>query len=130
MSDFDTKLIEVITKLHIYAGTPFGHSDRTKLDKEIVSLIADLVSMNVEKFEEEEQTSIDELDLSVRSMNLLLRGGIKTIGDLGNASFDYISHLRNMGHLSLREIYTRLIEWKEENKRERIRNERNKSVCR
>ena len=128
MSDFDTKLIEVITKLHIYAGTPFGHSDRTKLDKEIVSLIADLVSMNVEKFKEEEQTSIDELDLSVRSMNLLLRGGIKTIGDLENATFDYILHLRNMGLKSTLEIYTKLVEWKEKNKRSSY--ERNKSVCR
>ena len=116
MSDFDTKLIEVITKLHIYASTPFGHSDRAKLDEEIVSLIADLVSMNVEKIEQEEQTSIDELDLSVRSMNLLLRGGIKTIGGLENASFDYIAHLRNMGYKSLREIYTALIEWKEKHR--------------
>lgn len=116
MSDFDTKLIETITKLHIYASTPFGHSDRAKLDREIISLIADLVSMNAEKIEEEEQTSIDELDLSVRSKNLLFRGGIKTIGDLENASFDYIAHLRNMRHLSLREIYTKLIEWKEKHR--------------
>lgn len=127
MSDFDTKLIETITKLHIYSSTPFGHSDRAKLDGEIISLIADLVSMNAERTEEE-QTSIDELDLSVRSMNLLLRGGIKTIGDLENATFDYILHLRNMGLKSTLEIYTKLVEWKEKNKRSR--NERNKSVCR
>lgn len=113
MSDFDTKLIETITKLHIYASTPFGHSDRPKLDGEIMSLIADLVSMNAEKIEEEEQTSIDELDLSVRSKNLLFRGGIKTIGDLENATFDCVSHLRNMGFKSLQEIYIKLIEWKE-----------------
>lgn len=61
MSDFDTKLIEVITKLHIYASTPFGHSDRAKLDEEIVSLIADLVSMNAEKIEQEAQTKLQEL---------------------------------------------------------------------
>lgn len=116
MSDFDTKLIEVITKLHIYASTPFGHSDRAKLDEEIVSLIADLVSMNAEKIEEEEQTSIDELDLSVRSKNLLFRGGVKTIGDLENATFDYILHCRNMSLKSTLEIYTKLIEWKEKQK--------------
>lgn len=117
MSDFDTKLIEVITKLHIYASTPFGHSERAKLDGEIISLIADLVSMNAEKIEQEEQTSIDELDLSVRSKNLLFRGGVKTIGDLENATFDYISHLRNMGFKSLLEIYMELIEWKEKQRR-------------
>lgn len=116
MSDFDTKLIETITKLHIYASTPFGHSDRAKLDEEIVSLIAELVSMNAERIEEE-QTSINELDLSVRSWNLLLRGGIKTIEDLENASLYYVAHLRNMGYKSLREIYTALIEWKERHKR-------------
>ena len=117
MSDFDTKLIEVITKLYIYASKPFGHSDRAKLDEEIMSLIADLVSMNAEKIEQEEQTSIDELDLSVRSKNLLFRGGVKTIGDLENATFDYISHLRNMGFKSLLEIYMELIEWKEKQRR-------------
>lgn len=117
MSDFDTKLIEAISKLYVYASTPCGHSDRAKLDEEIMSLIVDLVSMNAEKIEQEEQTSIDELDLSVRSKNLLFRGGIKTIGDLENATFDYISHLRNMGFKSLLEIYMELIEWKEKQRR-------------
>lgn len=126
MSDFDTKLIETITKLHIYVSTPFGHSDRPKLDGEIISLIADLVLMNTENIEAEEQTSIDELDLSVRSKNLLFRCGVKTIGDLENATFDYISHLRNMGFKSLLEIYMELIEWKE--KQRRLKNERRKSM--
>lgn len=130
MNEFNTKLIEVIRKLYIYAITPLGHSDRDILNREIALLIADLIQMNAQEIEQVNSTPIYELDLTVRSANLLDKGGIKTIGDLENASFDYISHLRNMGHLSLREIYTKLIEWKEENKRERIRSERNKSVCR
>lgn len=123
MKEFNTKLLELLEKICEYIPA-------NKTDERVVELFKELHELNEQEIELQRQTSIYELDLTVRSANLLDKGGIKTIEDLENASFDYIAHLRNMGHLSLREIYTKLIEWKEENKRERIRNERNKSVCR
>ena len=124
MNEFNTKLLELLNLIASY--TEVCRLDGFKYNK----LFKELNELNEQEIELQEQTPIYELDLTVRSANLLDKGGIKTIGDLENASFDYIAHLRNMGHLSLREIYTKLIEWKEDKKMERIRNERNKSVCR
>lgn len=53
-------------------------------------------------------TSIDtplfELDLSVRSYNVLTRAGVKTLGDICSKSFNELSELRNMGRKSIDEI--------------------------
>lgn len=125
MNEFDTNLIELLS--HIVANTNFITIGQ---EQKAVQCLRVLQDLNEQEIEIQEQTPIYELDLTVRSANLLDRGGIKTIGDLENATFDYIAHLRNMRHLSLREIYTKLIEWKEKKKMEHIRNERNKSVCR
>ncbi|MBQ3346101.1 MAG: DNA-directed RNA polymerase subunit alpha [Synergistaceae bacterium] len=51
---------------------------------------------------------IHELELSIRSENCLLRGGIKTIGDLLNSSRDDLLKIRNLGKISLKEIEDRL----------------------
>ena len=51
---------------------------------------------------------IHELELSIRSENCLLRGGITTIGDLLNSSRDDLLKIRNLGKISLREIEDRL----------------------
>ena len=48
--------------------------------------------------------SIHELELSIRSENCLLRGGIQTIGDLLNRSRDDLLKIRNLGRKSLTEI--------------------------
>lgn len=109
MNEFNTKLIELLEKICEYIPA-------NKPDERAVQLFNELKEMNKQEIEQEEQTSIDELDLSVRSKNLLLCGGVKTIGDLENATFDYIVHCRNMGLKSTREIYTKLIEWKEKQK--------------
>lgn len=117
MNEFNTKLLELLNLIASY--TEVFRLDGVKFNK----LFKELEEMNEQEIEQVNSTPIYELDLSVRSANLLDKGGIKTIGDLENASFDYISHLRNIGHLSLREIYTKLIEWKEDKKEECIRNE-------
>ena len=52
--------------------------------------------------------SIHELELSIRSENCLLRGGIQTIGDLLQKSRDDLLKIRNLGRKSLREIEERL----------------------
>ncbi len=51
---------------------------------------------------------IHELDLSIRSENCLLRGGITTIGDLLQRSRDDLLKIRNLGKKSLNEIEERL----------------------
>lgn len=55
-------------------------------------------------------TSIDELDLSVRSQNCLKRANIMTVGQLIEiAGTDEMLKLRNLGKKSLCEIKTRLL---------------------
>ena len=45
-----------------------------------------------------------ELELSIRSENCLLRGGIHTIGDLLSKNKEDLLKIRNLGKISLREI--------------------------
>ena len=52
--------------------------------------------------------SIHELELSIRSENCLLRGGIHTIGDLLQKSRDDLLKIRNLGKISLTEIEAKL----------------------
>lgn len=51
---------------------------------------------------------IHELELSIRSENCLLRGGIHTVGDLLRKSRDDLLKIRNLGKISLTEIEKRL----------------------
>jgi len=57
-------------------------------------------------------TSIDDLDLSVRSNNCLRRSGINTVGDLINKTEDDLKKVRNLGTKSLEEIKKKLIDMK------------------
>ena len=52
---------------------------------------------------------IHELELSIRSENCLLRGGINTIGDLVQKTRDDLLKIRNLGKKSLTEIEEKLI---------------------
>ena len=67
-----------------------------------------------EQKEEEEtkeyETSIEELDLSVRSKNCLKRANIYTLGDLIRKSEDEMMKVRNLGRKSLKEIMQKLHE--------------------
>ena len=51
---------------------------------------------------------IHELELSIRSENCLLRGGIQTVGELLQKSRDDLLKIRNLGKISLKEIEARL----------------------
>ena len=53
-------------------------------------------------------TPVEKLDLSVRSMNCLRRGGINTIGDLVNLGEKEIAALRNFGQKSRQEVEEKL----------------------
>ena len=48
------------------------------------------------------------LELSIRSENCLLRGGIQTIGDLLQKSREDLLKIRNLGKISLTEIWEKL----------------------
>lgn len=58
----------------------------------------------------EYETSIEELDLSVRSKNCLKRANIYTLGDLIRKSEDEMMKVRNLGRKSLKEIMQKLHE--------------------
>lgn len=52
--------------------------------------------------------SIEDLDLTVRSYNCLKRAGIQTVEELINRSEDEMSHVRNLGKKSLKEVKEKL----------------------
>ncbi|MDR3311551.1 MAG: DNA-directed RNA polymerase subunit alpha [Spirochaetaceae bacterium] len=56
-------------------------------------------------------TSVDELELSVRSSNCLKNANIRTIGELTKRTEDDIGKTRNFGKKSLDEIKQKLKEW-------------------
>lgn len=51
---------------------------------------------------------VRDLELSIRSENCLLRGGIHTIGDLVSRGKDDLLKIRNLGKISLKEIEEKL----------------------
>ena len=51
---------------------------------------------------------IKELELSIRSENCLLRGGVHTVGDLISKGRNELLKIRNLGKISLREIEEKL----------------------
>lgn len=53
---------------------------------------------------------LDELDLSVRSYNCLRRAGINTLGELRGMSEEELSHVRNLGRRSMKEVLQKLAE--------------------
>lgn len=57
------------------------------------------------------ETSIDELDLSVRSYNCCKRAGINTLGDLCGKTYTEMLKVRNMGKKSLQEIENKMNEY-------------------
>jgi DNA-directed RNA polymerase subunit alpha len=55
-------------------------------------------------------TTIDELELSVRSYNCLKRAGINTVRELVNKTPDDMMKVRNLGKKSLDEVLAKLKE--------------------
>ncbi len=60
--------------------------------------------------DEKYNMSVDQLDLSVRTMNCLRRGGITTVGELISKKPKELLQLRNFGQKSFQEIQDRLQE--------------------
>lgn len=57
------------------------------------------------------ETTINELDLSVRSYNCCKRAGINTLGDLCGKTYTEMTRVRNLGKRSLQEIENKMNEY-------------------
>lgn len=86
--------------------------DGLKRYKKLEECFSDFKVLCNEQENVDNTTPVANLDLSVRNTNLLVRGGIKTISDIENASFDTICGLRNIGWRSVKEVYDKLIDLK------------------
>ena len=116
ITDFDKLVLEVWTN-----GT-IDPSDAVSLGAKIMNehlnLFIDLsesaknteimVTKEADKKEKVLETTIEELDLSVRSYNCLKRAGINTVQDLTNRSENDMMKVRNLGRKSLEEVISKL----------------------
>ena len=77
-----------------------------------LSAIADVSGMMIEKTEDPKvkalETSIEDLDFSVRAYNCLKRAGIHTLQDLVNKSETDMMKIRNLGKKSLKEVLDKI----------------------
>ena len=73
-----------------------------------LSNIADMTGMMIEKTEDPKvkalETTVEDLDFSVRAYNCLKRANIHTLQDLVNMSESDIMKIRNLGKKSLKEV--------------------------
>ena len=79
-----------------------------------LSEIADMTGMMIEKTEDPKvkalETSIEDLDFSVRAYNCLKRAGIHTLQDLVSKSENDMMKIRNLGKKSLKEVLDKIKE--------------------
>lgn len=79
-----------------------------------LSGIADLTGMMIEKVEDPKikalETTIEDLDLSVRAYNCLKRANIHTVQDLVNKTESEMMKIRNLGKKSLKEVLDKVKE--------------------
>ena len=77
-----------------------------------LSEIADMTGIMTAKQEDSKlkklETSIDDLDFSVRAYNCLKRAGINTLGDLTEKSELEMMKIRNLGKKSLKEVIDKI----------------------
>jgi len=115
-SNFDKLTIEVTTNGSIDPEESISLSAKI-LEKHLDLFInlneeIDDVDIMVEQEEEEKdkilETTIEELDLSVRPSNCLKRSGINTVEELVNTTEDDLMKVRNLGKKSLQEIKAKL----------------------
>jgi len=116
VTDFDKLTIEVWTDGTIDPADAISLG--AKIMNEHLNLFIDLsenaknAEIMVEKEESKKEkvleTTIEELDLSVRSYNCLKRAGINTVQDLTTRSENDMMKVRNLGRKSLEEVIHKL----------------------
>lgn len=118
VTDYDRLILEIFTNGSILPEDAVSLA--SKIMVEHLELFINLtdevndVEIMVEKEEEEKDkvldTTIEELELSVRSSNCLKRAGINTVNELVSKSEDDLMKVRNLGKKSLLEIKEKLTE--------------------
>ncbi len=116
ITDYDKLTLDVWTDGTI--DPPDAVSLGAKILNEHLNLFIDLsesaknAEIMIEKEENKKEkvleTTIEELDLSVRSYNCLKRAGINTVQDLTNRSENDMMKVRNLGRKSLEEVIAKL----------------------
>ena len=116
ISDYDKLTLEVWTNGTILPAEAVSLA--AKIVSEHMSLFVDLsddaknAEIMIEKEESKKEkvleTTIEELDLSVRSYNCLKRAGINTVQDLTTRSENDMMKVRNLGRKSLEEVIAKL----------------------
>ena len=116
MVDFDKLVIEIWTDGSVKADEALSLA--AKVMTEHLSLFIDLseatknTQVMVEKEESQKErvleTSIEELELSVRSFNCLKRVGISTVEDITNMTESEMLKVRNLGKKSFDEVTNKI----------------------
>ena len=117
-NDYDKLILEVWTDGSITPEDALAEA--AKIAKEYFSIFVNFTDGDYainDDFDENDErikallsTSVEELELSVRSSNCLKNANIKTIGELTRKTEDDITKTRNFGKKSLEEIKTKLEE--------------------
>ena len=116
MVDYDKLIIEVWTDgslkaheaLSLAAKVMTGHLELFIDLSEATKNTQVMIEKEEYKKEKVLETSIEELELSVRSFNCLKRAGISTVEDLTNRSENDMMKVRNLGKKSLDEVIAKL----------------------
>ena len=116
MVDYDKLIIEVWTDgslkaheaLSLAAKVMTGHLELFIDLSEATKNTQVMIEKEESKKEKVLETSIEELELSVRSFNCLKRAGIATVEDLTNKSESDMMKVRNLGKKSLDEVTAKL----------------------
>ena len=108
----NNELVTIImhNEMEYYGGTGFPSEETRqlralKLENFFMKKYIDIVSGI-----SEDTTSIEELDLSIRSYNCLKRAGVDTIGQLKKLSRPELARIRNLGARSQAEVIEALEE--------------------
>lgn len=118
-NDYDKLNLEIWTDGTISPENALAEAAKIAKDHFSIFINFDesMVNSSDEVDEEEEKvrkilnTSVEELELTVRSSNCLKNANIRTIGDLTKMTEEEIAKTRNFGKKSLTEIKDKLKEW-------------------
>ncbi len=116
--DYDKLIMEVYTNGSMKPEEAIALASRILIEHfdllTNLSSIADISGMMIEKTEDPKvkalETSIEDLDFSVRAYNCLKRAGIHTLQDLVNKSENDMMKIRNLGKKSLKEVLDKIRE--------------------